>query len=72
MKKLAICVPTYKHVDVVKEILLYSNGYLKKHGVDIYYYDSSENDDLHRIIEQYNLSGVDSFGFFRVFIWRQD
>ena len=62
MKKLAVCVPTKDHADIVEQILLYSAGYLKDNGVDIYYYDSSENEKTRDLIK-----GLNKKGFYNVY-----
>ena len=58
--KLAICVPTYDHPDVVEQIILYCVKYLKENDVDIYYYDSSDNDETKRIINGVRDKGFDN------------
>ncbi|SFQ10997.1 hypothetical protein SAMN04487928_11917 [Butyrivibrio proteoclasticus] len=66
MDKLAICVPTYMHKDVVEEVLLYSLSFLKKYGVDIYYYDSSGDNEVKELIGHKNGSGFDNVHFVSV------
>ena len=66
MSKLAICVPTYNRADVVEEILLYSAEYLKKHDVDIYYYDSGDNRDVEAIVDKHNQNGHNNVYYVRV------
>lgn len=53
MGKLAICVPTLNHADIVREILEYSAEFLEKHDVDIYYYDSSDDDGTHNVVMEF-------------------
>lgn len=57
MNKLAICVPTVNHAEVVESVLNYGIDFLQEHGVDIYYYDSSEDDSTRRVIENLNMRG---------------
>ncbi|MEE3495375.1 MAG: hypothetical protein VZR06_09445 [Butyrivibrio sp.] len=66
MSKLAICVPTYNRPDVVEEILLYSAEYLKKHDVDMYYYDSGDTGDVEALVDKHNLKGYDNVHYIRV------
>ena len=60
MDRLAICVPTYDHPQVVEQIICYCAGYLKENGVDIYYYDSSTDDRTKQIIKDMNDKGFDN------------
>lgn len=60
MSRLAICVPTYNHPDVVEQIISYSASYLKNNGVDIYYYDSSTGNETKQIIDGIRNKGFDN------------
>ena len=60
MGKLAICVPTRDHAEVVEQIVCYSIEYLYRNGTDIYYYDSGKGDDTRRIVTALNEKGYDN------------
>lgn len=45
---------------MIREILNYSAVYLKKNNVDLYYYDSSENDLTKQIVKDFNSQGFDN------------
>jgi len=51
--KIAYCIPTYNRPEQISVVLKHSLAFFKKYGVDIYIYDSSDNDDTKEICEQY-------------------
>ena len=59
-KKLAVCVPTYNHPEVVDDVLSKSIRYYYEMGVDVYYYDSSTDDKTKEVIEKYQAQGYDN------------
>lgn len=59
-KKLAVCVPTYNHPDVVDDVLSKSIRYYYEMGVDVYYYDTSADDKTKDVIEKYQNQGYDN------------
>lgn len=50
---LAVCVMTYKHPDTVDTVLGYWVQLIKELGFDIYYYDSSPDDETEKIVKKY-------------------
>ena len=58
--KLAVCVATFDHPRVVEHIICYCVRYLRDLGIDIYYYDSSSNDETKEIIRTINNKGFDN------------
>ncbi|MBQ1844294.1 MAG: hypothetical protein II133_06825 [Lachnospiraceae bacterium] len=50
---LAVCVMTYKHPDTVDTVLGYWVQMIKELGFDIYYFDSSPDDDTEKIVKKY-------------------
>ena len=57
---LAMEVVTYNHPEVVDDVLKNCAEHYKRCGVEIYYFDSSTNDETKRIIETYNSQGYDN------------
>lgn len=53
-------VPTYNHPDVVEDVLSNCAEHYKRCGIEIYYYDSSDNDDTKKVIERFNAEGYDN------------
>lgn len=49
----AMCIPTYNRANVVEDTLSRGiEGYAKM-GIDLYYYDGSDNDDTRKVVEKY-------------------
>lgn len=53
LKRLALCIPTYKRPQVVEDFLKTCATYYLDAGIDIYYYDSSSDSDTEKIINKY-------------------
>lgn len=53
MKKLALCIPTYNRTAIVAEFLEQYADFYYHSGIDLYYYDSSENADTESVVEEY-------------------
>lgn len=47
MTSIALCIPTYQRHECVNEFLCEYAGYYQKYGIDIYYYDSSPDLEIH-------------------------
>lgn len=65
-KKIAVCVPTYNHPDVVDDVLKNSIKAYYDCGLDIYYYDSSENNDTEQVVKKYQDAGFDNIYYIRI------
>ena len=59
-KKIAVCVPTYNHPDVVEDVLSKSIQDYYNYGIDIYYYDSSEGNETELVVKKYQEAGFDN------------
>lgn len=64
--KMAVCIPTYNHPDTVEDVLANCAELYKRYGLDVYYYDSSENEETKRIIETYQAKGYDNLYYFSI------
>lgn len=51
--KLAVCIPTYRNGDVVEELLETSMDLYLKYGMDVYIYDSSDDDQTRLLVERW-------------------
>ena len=60
MTRLAICYPTVNHAEAVEQVICYSIEYLYNNGVDVYYYDSSDDDKTEELIRILNQKGYDN------------
>lgn len=65
-KKIAVCVPTYNHPDVVDDVLKNSINDYYDCGIDIYYYDSSEGNETELIVKRYQDAGFDNLYYLRI------
>lgn len=65
MKKIAMCVLTYNHAEVVDKVLNFCVQDYYELGIDIYYYDGSEGDDTKNVIEKYIAKGYDNIYYIR-------
>lgn len=57
----AICIPTHNsRSELAKTVLSYSIDTYKKYGIDVYYVDSSEDDSIKKVIDDYRACGYDN------------
>lgn len=66
MSRLAICVPTYNRAEIIDRVITNSIDYLKRYDIDIYYYDSSENDGTEKLVIRMNESGYDNVYYIKL------
>lgn len=64
--KMAVCIPTYRRPEVVKDALSHCAELYKRYGLDIYYYDSSEDEETKKVIEDYQKKGYDNLYYIRL------
>lgn len=50
----ALCIPTYKRSECVKEFLNEYSSYYIKNNIDIYYYDSSPDDETEKAVSSHS------------------
>lgn len=62
----AICVPTYKKADVVDDVLNRAIKLYAKMGIDLYYYDSSPDDEVKKVVEKYINQGYTNIKYISV------
>lgn len=59
----AMCIPTYNRADVVEDTLGRGiEGYAKM-GIDLYYYDGSDNDETKKVVEKYINKGYSNIKY---------
>ncbi len=61
--KMVVCIPTYRHPKAVEDVLAQCAETYKRYGLDVYYYDSSEDDKTRKIIENYQRKGYDNLNY---------
>ena len=57
---IAICIPTYGCAKAVEQVLNSSLNLYKKYDIDVYYFDSSEDNETEKIVEKYISLGFDN------------
>ncbi len=63
---IAVQVLTHNHANVVADVLEKCAEHYKRCGIEIYYYDSSTNDETERLIRDYNDKGYDNLTYVRL------
>ncbi len=58
--KMAVCIPTYEHPEVIEDVLSHCAETYKRYGLDVYYYDSSRDERTKQVIERYQKEGYDN------------
>lgn len=61
--EIAICVPTYNHAELLKQVLPLCIELYRSMKLDVYYYDSSDNSDTKELIEAYQKQGFDNLHY---------
>lgn len=57
--QLAYCIVTHNHPEVIKDVLNKIVNIYKKYNIDIYIYDSSENEETYQIVKGFNKEGYE-------------
>ena len=57
--KLSISIPTYNRSQVVNKTLSSGLEIFKKYGIDVYIYDSSDNNDTYKVVKKFIDKGFD-------------
>lgn len=53
MKKIAMCIPTKNRPEMISRVMRLAPGLYSKYPINVYYYDSSDNEETERIIKPY-------------------
>lgn len=64
--RLCICIPTYKQPESIQKFLSKENDILKRHGVDLYVYDSSPDNQTLEIVTKYIKEGKENLFYKRI------
>ncbi len=64
--RMAVCVPTCERPQIVEEVLEHSAETYHRYGLDIYYFDSSRNEDTKKLIESWQKRGYDNLYYIAV------
>lgn len=66
LSDIVICMPTYNRPELVEDTLKYELSALKEFGIDIYVYDSSNNDLTENIVNIYINKGYDNLYYVKL------
>lgn len=66
MKRVALCIATYEHPDVVQDVLDKCIEDYYRCGIDIYYYDSSTTDDTKCVVEDFVKQGYTNLYYLKL------
>lgn len=66
MKKIAVCIPTYGHPQVVEDVLGKCIQDYHALGIDIYYYDSSKDEETYNVIKRYQEMGFENLFYHKI------
>lgn len=61
--KMAVCIPTYERPEIVEDVLEHCAGLYRRYGLDVYYYDSSNDNRTKEVIESYQSAGYDNLHY---------
>jgi len=64
--RIALCVPTMGHAAVVRDVLDKCAGDYCRYGIDMYYYDSSEDDETLKVVESFKALGYNNLHYIKV------
>lgn len=62
----AMCIPTYNRANVVEDTLSRGIENYQKFGIDVYYYDSSEDDSTKLVVQKYIDKGYSNIYYIKV------
>ena len=64
--KMVVCVPTCGHPNVIDDVLQHCADVYKRYSLDVYFYDSSKDEETRKVIENYQKKGYDNLYYIAV------
>lgn len=64
--RMVACIPTHEHSEVVEDVLFHCAELYKRFGLDVYYFDSSRDEETRRVIEFFQEKGYDNLNYIRI------
>lgn len=61
--KMVVCMPTCGHPNVIEDVLQHCADVDKRYALDVYFYDSSKDDETKKVIESYQNRGYDNLHY---------
>lgn len=64
--KMVVCMPTCGHPNVIEDVLQHCAEVYKRYALDVYFYDSSKDEETKKVIENYQAKGCDNLYYIAV------
>ena len=64
--KMVVCMPTCGHPNVIEDVLQHCAEVYKRYALDVYFYDSSKDEETKKVIESYQTKGYDNLYYIAV------
>lgn len=64
--KMVVCMPTCGHPNVIEDVLQHCAEVYQRYALDVYFYDSSKDDETKKVIESYQEKGYDNLYYIAV------
>lgn len=64
--KMVVCMPTCGHPQVIEDVLQHCAEIYKRYALDVYFYDSSKDEETRKVIEKYQAEGFDNLYYIAV------
>lgn len=66
MCQIAVCIPTYNHSEIINDVLKDCVDDYEQYGIDIYYFDSSEDNKTFEIVKKYQDKGYNNLFYNKI------
>lgn len=64
--KMVVCMPTCGHPQVIEDVLQHCAEIYKRYALDVYFYDSSKDEETRKVVEKYQAEGFDNLYYIAV------
>lgn len=64
--KMVVCMPTCGHPNVIEDVLQHCAEVYQRYALDVYFYDSSKDEETKKVIESYQEKGYDNLYYIAV------
>lgn len=64
--KMVVCMPTCGHPNVIEDVLQHCAEVYQRYALDVYFYDSSKDEETKKVIESYQTKGYDNLYYIAV------
>lgn len=64
--RMVVCMPTCGHPQVIEDVLQHCAEIYKRYALDVYFYDSSKDEETRKVVEKYQAEGFDNLYYIAV------